>query len=109
MAVTKQIEWVGDIDSRIEFCCGIIGVTSAVEIYIIKELFKINSGNMFPIDAETKSIACFKGDISINTFNTSLSRLMTKKAVMKLDRTYKLHPIFIDLHKTDSITIKWKQ
>lgn len=108
MALTKQIEWAGDIDSRIDFCCGIIGVTSQVEISILKEFYKINNGAVFPLDPSEKGTIALNLGISMGTFNTGLTRLMAKNAVMKLNKNYKLHPIFLDLHTIDSITIKWK-
>lgn len=108
MAVTKQIEWAGDIDSRIEFCCNIIGVTSPMEISILKEIYKLNNGAVVPLDPSEKGAIAVKLGLHMSTFSTGLTRLMTKKAVMKLNKNYKLHPIFLDLHTIDSITIKWK-
>lgn len=108
MAKTTQIEWSGSIGDRIDFACRILGISSAPEIFVVKTLFEANQGKATPLSLYDRNVACIKGGVNINTFNGSLARLMKKDFVLKVGDSYQLHPIFIDLDKTDSITIKWK-
>lgn len=109
MAKTKQIEWSGTIDDRIEVVCRILGINGDIDVFVINTLFKIDSGRACPFDLHQKNIACLKSGVNVNTFGVSLSRLMKKGIVLKIGNAYQLHPVFVDLDKTDSITIKWKK
>ncbi len=107
--LTKLIEIPADnINDKIEFLCRLISVTSEPEIFVIKTLFKINNGRQCPMDTHSKNIACVNGNININTFNVCLSRLMKKRVIGKIGKLYSLHPIFVGINESESITIKWK-
>lgn len=107
--LTKLIEIPAETNSeKIEFLCRIISITAEPEIFVIKTLFDINNGKQCLMDTHAKSIACIGAGVNINTFNVSLSRLMKKNVVAKIGKLYSLHPIFLGINESESITIKWK-
>ena len=106
MALTKQIEMNGS--EKIDVICRLISVHSEVEVFVIKTIFALNEGKPCGMDTEDKLSACFKGKVNPNTFDVSLSRLTKKGVVAKIGKLYQLHPIFIGINETESITIKWK-
>jgi hypothetical protein len=107
--LTKLIEIPAETNNeKIDFLCRLISVTSDPEIFVIKTLFSINNGRQCPMDTHAKSIACINGNININTFNVCLSRLMKKRVIGKIGKLYSLHPIFVGINESESITIKWK-
>ncbi|MEY2869454.1 MAG: hypothetical protein RIR01_1945 [Bacteroidota bacterium] len=107
--LTKLIEIPAETNNeKIDFLCRLISVTSDPEIFVIKTLFGINNGRQCPMDTHAKSIACINGNININTFNVCLSRLMKKRVIGKIGKLYSLHPIFVGINESESITIKWK-
>lgn len=108
--LTKLIEIPAETNNeKIDFLCRLISITAEPEIFVIKTLFNINNGKQCLMDTHAKSVACINGNVNINTFNVSLSRLMKKNVVAKIGKLYSLHPIFLGINESESITIKWKR
>jgi hypothetical protein len=94
----------------IEIICKQIGITSKTELELITAIYHTYGDKTFMLDRGCKGalIAHFGGKMTENSLKVSITRLISRGALIKSGRLIGLSAYFKDLSQIDGILIKVK-
>ncbi len=101
------VDTINPLNSKIEVILGYFRVTSESECQTLFKLFKTHKNASFHLSKENRMILC-GSDISLSAFNQSISRLIKKGLIRKVDgKNYCLNPVFADIDTVDQVCFRF--
>lgn len=97
------------LKSKIEVISAYFNVTSDSESNTLYLLYKAHQNAPFYLSKANRELIC-SSVISISAFNQSISRLIKKDLIRKIDgKNYCLNPVFADIDTVEQISFRFNE